>query len=101
MSRDLKFFGAAPAANGEIIFAPSLADSVGIFDPADDSFQLVDIFAQLSHGWKFGGAAPAANGKFIFAPCWADSVGIFDPADESLKTPVSFDRQDHLRAVER
>ena len=79
----MRVYKRLPLSTGKIIFAPLSADSVGIFDPADDSFQLVDIFAQLSHGWKFGGAAPAANGKIIFAPCWADSVGIFDPADES------------------
>ena len=68
-----------------IIFAPFNADCVGIFDPADDSFQLVDISAQLSDNRKFFGAVPAANGKIIFAPSCADSVGIFDPADDSFQ----------------
>ena len=77
MSDDWKFYLAAPAANGKIIFAPYSADSVGIFDPADDSFQLVDISVQLSGDRKFFGAAPAANGKIVFAPFSADSVGIF------------------------
>ena len=31
-----------------IIFSPTNADGVGIFNPADDSFYLVDISAKLS-----------------------------------------------------
>ena len=57
---------------------------MGVFDHADESFQLVDIFAQASNYYNCGGAAPAANGKIIFAPSAADGVGVFDHADESL-----------------
>ena len=35
MLGDLKFAGAVPAANGMIIFAPNVANSVGVFDPGD------------------------------------------------------------------
>ena len=33
MLGDLKFAGAVPATNGMIIFAPNVANSVGVFDP--------------------------------------------------------------------
>ena len=36
---------------------PFVADGVGTFDPADESFPLIDIAAQLSSEYKFGGAA--------------------------------------------
>ena len=84
LSGEAKFSGAAPAANGKIIFSPMEADGVGVFDPADDSFYLVDISARLSGEVKFYGAAEAANGKITFSPMFADGVGIFDPADNSF-----------------
>ena len=73
------------STDGKIIFAPSAADGVGAFDHADESFQLIDISAQVSNYYNFGGAAPAANGKIIFAPYVADGVGIFDPDDERFR----------------
>ena len=58
---------------------------MGVFDPADESFQLINASAQLSCDSKFCGAAPAANGKILFAPSAADGVGAFDHADESFQ----------------
>ena len=84
MSDRYKFSGAAPAANGTITFAPSAADTLGVFDLVDENFQLVDILAQVS-GYYIGGAAPAANGKITLAPYVAIGVGVFDPADESFQ----------------
>ena len=57
---------------------------MGAFDHADESFQLIDISAQVSNYYNFGGAAPAANGKITLAPYVAIGVGVFDPADESF-----------------
>ena len=68
-----------------LIFALDVADSVGVFDPDDESFQLIDISTQLSSDFKFAGAAPAANGMIIVAPDFADSVGVFDIGDESVQ----------------
>jgi hypothetical protein len=36
------------AGDGRVVFAPSYADGVGVFDPTDDSFSLVDISATIS-----------------------------------------------------
>ena len=83
-SGDFKFGGAATASNGKIIFAPYNADGVGVFDPSDNSFVLVDIASTISTDWKFHGAATAGNGKVIFAPSNADGVGVFDPSDNSF-----------------
>ena len=83
-SGDFKFGGAATASNGKIIFAPYNADGVGVFDPSDNSFALVDIASTISTDWKFHGAAAAGNGKVIFAPSNADGVGVFDPSDNSF-----------------
>ena len=58
---------------------------MGVFDPGDESFQLIDISAQLSSDLKFAGAAPAANGRIIFVPDVAESVGVFDPDDASFQ----------------
>ena len=61
LGSDLKFAGAAPAANGMVIFVPVGADSVGVFDPGNESFQLIDTSAQLSSDLKFAGAVLADN----------------------------------------
>ena len=81
LSGKTKFAAAVPASNSKIIFAPMNTAGVSTFDPADDSFYLVDISAQMRGCFKFAGAAPAANGKIIFPPRDAASVGIFDLAD--------------------
>ena len=82
------------------IFALDVAGSVGVFDPDGESFQLIDIPAQLSCDFKFAGAALTANGLIIVAPDLADRRGclrpcVFRPAPVSA--PVSFDRRLRLR----
>ena len=57
--------------------------ALGIFDPADDSFHLVDISAGLIGEVKFYEAAEAADGKIIFSPMYADGASIFGPADDA------------------
>jgi hypothetical protein len=74
-----KFIGAATASNGKIIFAPFSAGGVGVFDPTDNSFMLVDISGTISADLKFAGAAASSNGKIIFVPSVADGVGVFAP----------------------
>ena len=56
-----------------------------VFEPGDESFQLIDISAQLSGDLKFAGATPAANGMIIFVSDVADSVGVFDTGNESFQ----------------
>ena len=51
---------------------------MGVFDPSDNSFALVDIGATISSNSKFMGAAAASNGKIIFAPLNADGVGVYE-----------------------
>ena len=43
------------ASNGKIIFTPGNADGVGVFDPSDNSFALVDISSTISTDSKFLG----------------------------------------------
>ena len=89
------FNGATTASNGKVIFTPFDADAVGVFDPSDNSLELVDISApsasvdlgdlsSFTVGDKFSGAALAHNGKVIFAPYTAKGVGVFDPSDNSF-----------------
>ena len=88
----------------KIIFAPYYADGVGVFDPSDNSFVLVDITSTISDDRKFNGAATASDGKIIFAPYYADGVGVFDPSDNSfvlvdISSTISDDRTEpRLRA---
>ena len=49
----------------QVIFAPYLADSVGIFDPAGESCHLG---TQMSSDFKLNGAAPAASGRSSSPP---------------------------------
>ena len=53
---------------------PYHADGVGVFDPSDNSFALVDISSTISTDGKFGEPATASNGKIIFTPYNADGV---------------------------
>ena len=52
---------------------PYYADGVGVFDPTDDSFTLVDISATISSDAKFGPLWP--GGRVVFAPYYAGGVG--------------------------
>ena len=55
---------------------------MGVFDPTDDSFTLVDISATISSDSKFAGPAVAGDGRVVFAPANADGVGVFNPGLE-------------------
>ena len=57
---------------------------MGVFDPTDDSFTLVDISATISSNAKFAGAAAVGDGRVVFAPWDADGVGVFDPTEDSF-----------------
>ena len=37
-----KFWGAATSQNGKVVFAPDNADGVGVFDPTENTFELVN-----------------------------------------------------------
>ena len=64
------------------MFAPYYADGVGVFDPTDDSFTLVDISATISSNDVPWGAAVAGDGRVVFAP--HSAVGVFDPTDDTF-----------------
>jgi len=85
----LMFRTSVTSADGKIILVPSVADVVGIFDPASKTLELVDIDMsdQLSYeaGWKFEGGALAPNNNIVFAPSGSHSLGVFDPASKDLE----------------
>ena len=82
---EVKFTGAVLANNGKVIFAPSDADVVGVFDPCDGTFETVDVGAKVTGIRKFSAAALAKDGRVIFAPSHANGVGVFDPTDNSFE----------------
>jgi hypothetical protein len=69
------FTGASLAPDGRVIFAPRASGSVGIFDPADDSY-ISGPAHGASGGGAFTGASLAPDGRVIFAPRASDNVGI-------------------------
>jgi len=82
---EVKFTGAVLANNGKVIFAPSDADVVGVFDPCDGTFETVDVGAKVTGIRKFSAAALAKDGRVIFAPSHANGVGVFNPTDNSFE----------------
>jgi hypothetical protein len=66
------------AGDGTVVFAPKNAAGVGVFNPTDNSFSLVDISVTISTDYKFAGAATARDGRVVFAPLFALGVGMFD-----------------------
>ena len=79
-----KFDGGAVVGDGRVVFAPLSANGVGVFNPTNDSFTLVDISPPIHSRYKFMGAAVAGDGRVVFAPRNADGVGVFDPTDDSF-----------------
>ena len=79
-----KFQGAATASDGRVVFAPTNAQCVGVFDPKSEDFTCVDIPSNISGYFKFDGATMAKNGRVIFAPADADCVGVFDPTTNAF-----------------
>jgi streptogramin lyase len=79
------FHGGALAGDGRVVFTPYHGSNIGVFNPTDDSFVLVDIAAKLSTSdqFYFQGAATTRDGRVVFAPYNEDAVGIFDPVDDS------------------
>ena len=85
-----KFMGATRANNGHVIFAPSTAAGVGVFNLGAKTFELVakdalaNAFPDPAQLYKFSGAVTAANGKIVFVPDHANGVGVFDPNGNSF-----------------
>ena len=98
-SVDNKFFGAAMAGNGLVVFAPRNADCAGVFNAASDAFSCVSISSTLSSiDNKFLGAATAGNGRVVFVPFNADCVGVFDATSDafscvSISSTLSIERK--------
>ena len=71
-----------------MFFAPFYAGGVGVFDPTDDTFTMVDISGTITTGGKFQGAAyvpgTRRDGRVVFAPHNAGGVGVFDPTDDTF-----------------
>ena len=79
---------------------PFNANGVGIFDPADDSFRLVDISMQFAGHTKFAGTVTAPNGRIIFAPMFAGVVGIFNPAIQEDAVDQEKEKEDNGNEVD-
>ena len=86
--------GAATASNGHVVFAPSRAENVGVFDPTDTAsspygtLSTVDISASYFSAWRdpFRGAAATADGLVVFAPYDAPFVGLFNATSRTFST---------------
>ena len=79
-----KFDGGAVVGDGRVVFAPLSANGVGVFNPTNDSFTLVDISPPIHSRYKFMGAAVVGDGRVVFAPHNVLGVGVFDPRDDSF-----------------
>lgn len=88
------FHGGALAGDGRVVFTPVFGRTfhsgehivnIGVFNPTDDSFVLVDITAKMltSGNAYFQGSATTRDGRVVFAPYKEHAVGIFDPVDDS------------------
>ena len=53
-----KFNGTALAGNGRVVFAPYYVHAIGVFDPADDSFTLVEIPSGMFGSTEIYSTAP-------------------------------------------
>lgn len=76
--------GGVLAPNGKIIFVPYASTYIGIYDPIDNSFNKLYMFASNSpyiNYLKFVGGVLAPNGKIIFVPHRVPFIGIYDPDD--------------------
>ena len=68
----------------EVIFTPSNADVVGIYDVNEGTFTTVDT--GLTGDVKFSGSGAVVGSKVVFTPLNADVVGIYDVATETFTT---------------
>ena len=85
VSGGFKFYGGVLTQSGKVVMTPRDATGIGVFDPAEHSFEFIDIPAQLS-GPEFHGAAATQSGKIVMTPTfYANSIGVFDPTDDSFE----------------
>lgn len=57
------YSGAILAQDGQVYFVPSNADSMGVIDPATDTFSILDAGSFAAGDRKFAGGVLAPNGK--------------------------------------
>lgn len=82
-----------PQPDGRVVFTPKKADTVGLFDPSDNTYSAGPSHNESipsSFGGVFVGSALAPDGRIIFGPDSSDNIGIFDPSDDSFSLGPSF-----------
>ena len=75
-----RFRGGCLTDNGKVIFAPSLARNVGIYDIKTNMFSLgAGVSAGTASGSGFAGCCKMKNGLVFMAPRNRNTVGIYNP----------------------
>ena len=80
------FYGAASVGT-EVVFAPTNAKFVGVFDTATSAFSTVPS-SELTGIYKFYGAASVGT-EVVFAPFDAKFLGVFDTTTSAFSTVPS------------
>ena len=73
---DGAYYGGVLLPDGRVVFVPSNADNVGLFDPSDDSFSSGPAHSMGDDAY-FGGVL-LPDGRVVFVPRNADNVGLFN-----------------------
>lgn len=73
------YCGGVMLPDGRVLFVPSSASNVGIFNPADRTFTAVSPVGLSSGANKYRGGVLAPNGNVIFVPFQTNNVGVYNP----------------------
>ena len=69
-----KYSAGVKTQSGKVVFVPSWANSVGVFDPSTNTFTAVDISGSVSGNYKYRGGCEVSGSKVVFVPSSAASV---------------------------
>jgi hypothetical protein len=82
------FYGGTLLPDGRVFFNPAYqSTTIGLFNPADNSYSTVTISVTLSGGTSaYMGCVLIPDGRVVMVPSSATSIGIFTPTTNTFST---------------
>ncbi len=77
------YIGGVLVPDGRVVFVPSVATTIGLFNPSTNTY------STIAAGGLYSGGVLLPDGRVVFVPAGATTIGMFNPTTNTYTTPVS------------
>ena len=83
------YSGSVLLPDGRVMFVPSTASNVGIFNPSTGLFSAISAAGLATTAAKFVGGVLLPNGNVVFVPSQSANIGMFNPVNYTYSNIVT------------